>query len=270
MRRNAESVAKVCADRNKLRYPRPTPSNVEGPQETVSLSWYHSLYIISPQCGRTVGCRRGQGCTWKMAQLWFRPCSAKKFYTWGWRYAPWTVCQQACGGQNVASSCQSPSCGAPRLKKGTQSLSGFWIFGWSIRQRTGSLLWEFVHKIDNVRSGSSYQRQRKMASNLILEVPPYGSEGFRLSDNNEVDGGARRVEKDWGDQALEIIWQLCLISHLQQLSSNLQVNQTWERQTTWPPSRSRIPTTWSSTVMLCSFLWDGMLLNLEGDYIPTL
>ena len=44
-----------------------------------------------------------------------------------------------------------------------------------------------------------------MASNLILEVPPYGSEGFRLSDNDEVDGGARRVKEDGGDQSLEII-----------------------------------------------------------------
>ena len=56
-----------------------------------------------------------------------------------------------------------------------------------------------MHKVDNVRSGSSYQRQRKMASNLILEVPPYGRKGFRLSDNDEVDGGARRVKKDGGD-----------------------------------------------------------------------
>ena len=65
-----------------------------------------------------------------------------------------------------------------------------------------------------------------MASNLILEVPPYGREGFRLGDNDEVDGGARRVKEDGGDQSLEIIRQLRLISHLQQLCSNLQVNQT--------------------------------------------
>ena len=48
-----------------------------------------------------------------------------------------------------------------------------------------------MHKFGNIRSGSSYQRQGKIASNLILEVPPYGSEGFRLSDDDEVDGGAR-------------------------------------------------------------------------------
>ena len=56
-----------------------------------------------------------------------------------------------------------------------------------------------MHKVDNVRSGSSYQRQRKMASNLVLQVSPYGREGFKLGDNDEVDGGARRGEKDGGD-----------------------------------------------------------------------
>ena len=62
-----------------------------------------------------------------------------------------------------------------------------------------------------------------MASNLILEVPPYGRKGFRLCDNDEVDGGARRVKKNGGDQTLEIIGQLRLIPHLKQLSSNLRV-----------------------------------------------
>ena len=62
-----------------------------------------------------------------------------------------------------------------------------------------------------------------MASNLILEVPPYGCEGFRLGDNDEVDGGARRVKEDGGDQSLEIIGQLCLISNLQDFP---QMNQT--------------------------------------------
>ena len=77
-----------------------------------------------------------------------------------------------------------------------------------------------MHKFGNIRSGSSYQRQGKIASNLILEVPLYGSEGFRLSDNDEVDGGARRVKEDGGDQSLEIIGQLRLISYLQKLSSD--------------------------------------------------
>ena len=65
-----------------------------------------------------------------------------------------------------------------------------------------------------------------MASDLILEVSSYGRERFRFGDDDEVDGGARRVKEDGGDQSLEIIGQLCLISHLQQLCSNLQVNQT--------------------------------------------
>ena len=81
-----------------------------------------------------------------------------------------------------------------------------------------------MHKVDNVRSGSFYQRRRQMASNLILEVPPYGRKGFRLCDDDEVYGGARRVKKDGGDQSLEVVGQLCLISHLvQEFSSNLQV-----------------------------------------------
>ena len=73
-----------------------------------------------------------------------------------------------------------------------------------------------------------------MASNLILEVPPYGSEGFRLSDNDEVDGGARRVKEDGGDQSLEIIGQLCLISHLQQLSSDKSIFRVTNHVATLP------------------------------------
>ena len=127
-----------------------------------------------------------------------------------------------------------------------------------------------MHKVGNIRSGSSYQRQRKIASNLILEIPPYGSKGFRLRDNDEVYGGARGMEEDGVDQSLKIVGQFCLISHLQKLFSNL-LSQICERQTTWPPSRSRIPTTWSSTVMLCSFLGGEFLLNypdFEGFAFP--
>ena len=62
-----------------------------------------------------------------------------------------------------------------------------------------------------------------MSSNLVLEVPLYCSQGFRLGDDDEVDGGARRVEQDGGDQALEINGQLSLISHLQQLCSKLKI-----------------------------------------------
>ena len=69
----------------------------------------------------------------------------------------------------------------------------------------GSLLGKFVHKAGNIRSGSPYQRQRKIASDLILEIPSYGSKGFRLRDNDEVYGGARGVEEDGIDQSLKIV-----------------------------------------------------------------
>ena len=59
-----------------------------------------------------------------------------------------------------------------------------------------------------------------MASDLILEVSSYGRERFRFGDDDEVDGGARRVKKDGGNKTLEVIGQLCLISHLQELSSD--------------------------------------------------
>ena len=59
-----------------------------------------------------------------------------------------------------------------------------------------------------------------MLSDPILEIPSDGFKGFRLGDDDEVDGGARGVEKDGGDQSLEIIGQLRLISYLQELSSD--------------------------------------------------
>ena len=78
-----------------------------------------------------------------------------------------------------------------------------------------------MHKVGNIRSGSPYQRQRKIASDLILEIPSYGSKGFRLCDYDEVYGGARGMEEDGVDQALEVVGELCLISNLQELFSNL-------------------------------------------------
>ena len=78
-----------------------------------------------------------------------------------------------------------------------------------------------MHKVGNIRSGSSYQRRRKITANLILQIPPYGSKGFRFCDYDEVYGGARRVEEDGGDQSLEVVGQLRLISQLQKLLSNL-------------------------------------------------
>ena len=62
-----------------------------------------------------------------------------------------------------------------------------------------------------------------MSSNLVLQVPLYCSEGFRLGDDDEVDGGACGVEQDGGDQSLEINGQLSLISHLQELCSKLKI-----------------------------------------------
>ena len=64
-----------------------------------------------------------------------------------------------------------------------------------------------------------------MSSNLVLEVPLYCSEGFRLGDDDEVDGGACGVKQDGGDQSLEINGQLSLISHLQQLFSKLKIKR---------------------------------------------
>ena len=71
--------------------------------------------------------------------------------------------------------------------------------------RNGSLLCEFVHKVNNVRSWSSYQGRRKMLSDPILEIPSDGFKGFRLGDDDEVDGGAGGVEEDGGDQPLEVV-----------------------------------------------------------------
>ena len=56
-----------------------------------------------------------------------------------------------------------------------------------------------------------------MSPNLVLEVPPYGGQGLLLGDHDEVDGGARRVQQDRGDQALEVVRQLGLVAHLQRL-----------------------------------------------------
>ena len=80
-----------------------------------------------------------------------------------------------------------------------------------------------MDKVGNVRRRSSYQGQGQVAPNLVLEVPPYCSEGFRLSEDDEVDGGACRVEEDGSDQSLEVNGQLGLISHLQELSSKLKI-----------------------------------------------
>ena len=80
--------------------------------------------------------------------------------------------------------------------------------GFTIEKNTGkngSLLWEFVHKVNNVRSWSSYQGRGKMLSDPILEIPSDGFKGFRLGDDDEVDGGAGGVEEDGGDQPLEVV-----------------------------------------------------------------
>ena len=113
-----------------------------------------------------------------------------------------------------------------------------------------------------------------MASNLILEVPPYGREGFRLSDNDEVDGGARRVEKDGGDQSLEIIGQLCLISHLQELSgeSNLRKTNHLAALAIQNPNYLKLHRDFMFFPLEWNFSFGMMILkvitewNCEGDY----
>ena len=62
-----------------------------------------------------------------------------------------------------------------------------------------------------------------MSSNLVLEVPPYGGQGLLLGDHDEVDGGARRVQQDRGDQALEVVRQLGLVAHLQRSCRGLSL-----------------------------------------------
>ena len=44
-----------------------------------------------------------------------------------------------------------------------------------------------------------------MLSDPILEIPSDGFKGFRLGDDDEVDGGAGGVEEDRGDQPLEVV-----------------------------------------------------------------
>ena len=44
-----------------------------------------------------------------------------------------------------------------------------------------------------------------MLSDPILEIPSDGFKGFRLGDDDEVDGGAGGVEEDGGDQPLEVV-----------------------------------------------------------------
>ena len=63
-----------------------------------------------------------------------------------------------------------------------------------------------------------------MLSDPILEIPSDGFKGFRLGDDDEVDGGAGGVEEDGGDQPLEVVRQLCLISHLGGIVKGQQFN----------------------------------------------